>query len=88
MRGSLDKEFKLTIKRLIIKTCRIDVAPESVPDDVPLLGPGSTLGLDSLDTLELAVALKNQFGLQINDSKEAMRIIKSVNSLADAIQPG
>jgi len=87
MRGSLDTEFKLTIKTLIITTCRIDVAPKSVPDDLPLLGPGSTLGLDSLDTLELAVALKIQYGLQINDSKDAMRIMKSVNSLADAIQP-
>jgi acyl carrier protein len=87
MRGSLDNEFKLSIKKLILKTCRVDVPPESLSDDAPLLGPGSILGLDSLDTLELAVVLKKQYGLQINDSKEAVRIIKSVNFLADVIHP-
>ncbi len=88
MKGSQDTEFKLKIKKLILQTCRIDAAPESVQDDLPLLGQDSVLGLDSLDTLELCVALKLEYGLQIHDSKEAMRIIKSVNALADAIQPG
>ncbi len=88
MRGSQDNEFKLKLKKLILQTCRVDASPESLPDDVPLLGKDSAIGLDSLDTLELCVALKLEYGLQINDSKEAMRIIKSVNALADTLQPG
>jgi acyl carrier protein len=88
MKGSEDNELKLKLKKLIVEECRLEIAPESVPEDLALVGPGSALCLDSLDTLELVVALKKEYGLQINDSKEAMRVLKSVNTLADILQPG
>jgi len=87
-RGSEDAGLKLRLKMLIIRECRLDVAPEAVPEDLALIGPGSALELDSLDTLQLVVALKKEYGLQINDRKDAMRVLKSLNTLADLLQPG
>ncbi|HEY6000616.1 MAG TPA: phosphopantetheine-binding protein [bacterium] len=87
-KGSEDEELKSRLKALIIRECRLDIAPESIPEDLALIGPGSTLELDSLDTLQLVVALKKDYGVQINDRKEAMRVMKSLNALADVIQPG
>ncbi len=88
MKGSQDIELKLKLKKLIVESCQLTIPPESVPEDLALVGPGSALGLDSLDTLELIVALKTSYGLKINDRKEAMRVLKSLNALADIIQPG
>ncbi|MBI5885422.1 MAG: acyl carrier protein [Deltaproteobacteria bacterium] len=86
MAGSGNDVLKLALKRLIIETCRKKAAPESVPDDAPLIGPDSPLGLDSLDVLELSVALKKHYGIRIIDSKDAMRVMGSINRLADTIE--
>ena len=88
MKGSEDNELKLKLKKQIIEACQLDMTPESMPEDLALVGPGSALGLDSLDTLELIVMLKTSYDLRINDRKEAMRILKSLNALADLLQPG
>lgn len=87
MSGSQNNQLKLELKKLIIETCRKDVLPESISDDEPILGSSSALGLDSLDVLELTVAFKSRYGLRIVDSKEAMRVMKSINVLADAVEP-
>lgn len=86
MSGSGNDALKLALKKLIIETCRKKAVPESVPDDVALIGPDSALGLDSLDVLELSVALKKHYGIRITDSKDAMRVMASINKLADAIE--
>ena len=56
-----------------------------IGDDQPLFGPGS-LGLDSVDALQLVVALDKTFGLKIADPAEAKQILHSVNSIAQAVQ--
>jgi len=86
MPGSTNDALKFALKKLIIETCRKKAAPESVPDDAPLLGPDSPLGLDSLDVLELSVAFKKHYGIRIIDSKDAMRVMASINKLADTIE--
>jgi len=85
--GSQDTHLKMELKKLIVETCHKKVAPETIPDDAAILGSDSALGLDSLDVLELSVALKTRFGVRIVDSKDALRVMKSINALADAIQP-
>lgn len=86
MPGSGNDALKLELKKLIIETCRKKNPPETVPDDVPLIGAASPLGLDSLDVLELSVAFKKRYGIIIADSKDAMRVMASINKLADAIE--
>ena len=87
MPGSENSELKLNLKTLIIRTCRKQMDPNDLPDDVPIIGEGSALELDSLDVLELSGALLSTYGIRIMDSKDAFRIMKSINALADVIEP-
>jgi len=87
MQGSQDAEFKRRLKTLIIQECDKDVAAEDIADDVPLFGDDSELELDSLDGLQISMALQKEFGVRIADPKEMRRIMISVNSLADYLQP-
>lgn len=87
MPGSQDSAFKLELKQLIIAACNRDIAAESIGDDDTLIGSASTVGLDSLDVLQLNVAIGQRFGVRIDDSKHARRVMQSVNALADFIRP-
>lgn len=87
MPGSQDSAFKLELKQLIIAACNRDIAPESIGDDDTLIGSASTVGLDSLDVLQLNVAIGQRFGVRIDDTKHARRVMQSVNALADFIRP-
>jgi acyl carrier protein len=87
MPGSHDAQFKLELKRLIVHACNKDRAPESIPDDEPLIGTGTALALDSLDVLQLNVAIQQHYGVRIDDGKHARRVMTSVNSLADFLRP-
>lgn len=86
--GSQDPQLKAELKALILNACNKELAPEDLKDDDSLVGFGSTLGLDSLDVLQVNVALTQRYGVRIQDSKHARRVMKSVNALADFIQPG
>ena len=86
--GSHDPQFKLELKQLIIQACNKDIAPESIGDHDSLVGFGSSLGLDSLDVLQVNVALTQKYNVRIQDSKQARRVMKSIDALADFIRPG
>ncbi len=73
------------IKALIIAACDRDCEPTAIGDDELLFGPEAPLQLDSLDALQISMALKKQYGLRLGDSKETRRILASVASLADYI---
>lgn len=88
MSGSNDAQFKLELKRLIVHACNKDLAPESIRDDEPLFGGDAALGLDSLDVLQINVAIFQRHGVRIDDGKHARRVMKSINTLADFIRPG
>jgi acyl carrier protein len=59
-------------------------AANEIKDDQPLFGPGS-LGLDSVDALQLVVALDKHFGLKIADPGQAKEILVSGNTMAAAV---
>ena len=85
--GSHDPEFKLALKQLIVTACNKDLAPESIGDDDSLVGFDSHLALDSLDVLQVNVALTQRYNVRIQDSKQARRVMRSINALADFIRP-
>ncbi len=58
--------------------------PEEIGDDQPLFGPGS-LGLDSVDALQLVVALDKSYGLKIPDAAVARKTLRTVNNIAEAV---
>ena len=70
------------LKQLIIDACDKDVDPENVADDEILFGESARLALDSLDALQVSMALQKRFGVRLVDSKETRRILTSVASLA------
>jgi acyl carrier protein len=87
MKGSLDQKLKTRIKNLIIENCDLDIEITDIDDDGPLFASSSGLELDSIDALQISIAIQNNFGIAIRDSKEMRRVMKSINSFADYIQP-
>jgi len=89
MKGSLDQALKLRLKAMIIEECeKEEITPAEVADHVQLFSDACVLGLDSLDALQISVALQNQFGVRLPDSKAFRRHVTTINELADFIQPG
>jgi acyl carrier protein len=73
------------IKRLIVHSLNLDgVRPETIDDDAPLFGEG--LGLDSVDALELVVALEKEFGIKIKSQELGREVFSSVASLSQFIE--
>jgi acyl carrier protein len=87
MKGSLDQKLKDEIKALIVESCELDVAVDQIGDDSPLFSRKSELGLDSIDALQISIAIQNTYGIAIRDSKQMRRVVKSVNTFADFLQP-
>jgi len=70
---------------MIIDTLRLEeITAEEIKDDAPLFKEG--LGLDSIDALELVVAIENIFNVIIEDEDVGKRAFASVNALARFIQ--
>ena len=73
----------LELKALIIEACDKDCSPENISDDELLFGPEAALQLDSLDALQVSMAIKKKYGLRLPDSKETRRILSSVANMAE-----
>ncbi len=74
------------IKSLIIKSVNIDgIHPEDIPDDGQLIGGESVLGLDSIDALEIVVAIQNRFHVRIDNQNLARNVLSSINAIADFV---
>ena len=76
--------IKQDIRRLMVENLMLQLTPEEIGDDQPLFGPGS-VGLDSVDALQLVVALDKTYGLKIADPEAARQILQNVNTIADAV---
>ncbi|MCF6442200.1 phosphopantetheine-binding protein [Pseudoalteromonas luteoviolacea] len=65
-------ELNLAVKKLIIESLDLeDISPEEIIDDEPLFIDG--LGLDSIDALELGLAIKKQYGVKIDANSEGTK---------------
>ena len=81
----MDSDLTQQIKALMVENLMLQVSAAEIGDDQPLFGPGS-LGLDSVDALQLVVALDKNFGLKIADPAAAKEILQSVNTIATAVR--
>ena len=77
--------LKIRIKSMLVENLMLQVAAAEIADDQPLFGPGS-LGLDSVDALQLVVALDRNFGLKIADPAAAKEVLQSVATIVSAVQ--
>jgi acyl carrier protein len=73
------------IKKMLVENCMLQIPAEEIKDEQALFGPGS-LGLDSVDALQLVVALDKNYGLKVPDPEAAKSILHSINSMAEAVQ--
>ena len=80
----MDKALKQDIKRLMVENLMLQISPEEIPDEQPLFGPGGP-GLDSVDALQLVVAIDKTYGLKIPDPETARQILQSVNTITAAV---
>ena len=77
--------LKAQVKTLIVENLMLQVSANEIADDQPLFGPAS-LGLDSVDALQLVVALDKNYGVKIPDPAAAKEVLQSVNTIVAAIQ--
>ena len=75
--------LRAEVKRLLATGLRLQLAPDDIPDDAPIFG--ETLGLDSIDALELVVLVEDKFHVAIPDEDVGRRAFASVNALVDFI---
>ncbi|MEK9804442.1 MAG: phosphopantetheine-binding protein [Curvibacter sp.] len=74
-------DFEREIAQFIVTTLNLDVAPDSISPTDPLYGDG--LGLDSIDVLEIALAVSKQYGFQMrSDDPDNVTIFSSLRNLA------
>ena len=78
-------ELKPQIRQLLVDNLMLQIGVDEIGDDLPLFGPGG-LGLDSVDALQLVVALDKNYGLKIADPEMARSVLKDVNAIATAIE--
>ena len=79
-----DAQLRREVKEFIVSTLRLkDVTADGIADDEPLVG--GALGLDSIDFLELTVAMEKQYGVKITEADEVKRVFASVDSIAQHI---
>jgi len=69
------------VKRLIVDNLHLEgLRPEMIDEEAPLFGDG--LGLDSVDALELVVAVEKEFGIKIKSNEIGRDVFSSVTNLA------
>ncbi|MDT3662824.1 MAG: phosphopantetheine-binding protein [Anaerobiospirillum sp.] len=80
-------ELENQLKQLIIDTLNLEgMTPDDIPTEAALFSPDG-VGLDSIDALELGLAVKNTFGVTLSAENEEMRAhFYSVQTLADFIR--
>ena len=78
-------EQEAELARLIVKTLNLDMTASEIDPEEPLFGDG--LGLDSIDVLEIALAISQNYGVQLrSDDENNSQIFQSLRSLNQDIQ--
>ena len=74
------------LKQLLLEACDKDEPPGGLSADEILFGPQSRLDLDSLDALQISMAIQKRYGVRMPDSKETRRALASLETLAAYLQ--
>ncbi len=78
-------DLKSQIRELIAEELMLELEDGELADDVLLFHPDG-VGLDSVDALQLVVAIEKTFGFKIENAEKAAKILSSVNTVAAAIE--
>jgi len=78
-------EVRKQLKDLMVSELNLEgKSPSDIDDAAPLFGEG--LGLDSLDALQLAMAIEERFGVKVPEGEEGRVVFASVNAIAAHVQ--
>lgn len=83
---TLDPPFLDEVKAMLLQAVDASEPLGGLYADEPLFGPGSRLDLDSLDGLQLSVAIQKRYGIRMADSKDLRRALASLTVLASYIR--
>jgi len=64
----MSDNLEAEIKQLVVKACRLSIAPESLSSDAVLFGQGG-INLDSIDALQIVVAIARDYGIDVPEEK-------------------
>jgi len=79
--------IKQDIKEMIIEECeKEEFSADEIKDNVKLFSDESGLELDSLDALQISMALQKMYGVRLGDSKEFRRNVTTIEKLAEYIK--
>lgn len=73
------------IKEVMSVELMLEISVDEIGDETPLFGP-TGIGLDSVDALQLVVAIEKHFKLKISDQAKAREILQNVDCIAKAIE--
>ena len=76
--------LKQQIKKAMVEELMLAQSPDEIADDALIFNPQG-LGLDSVDALQLVVAIEKRFGLKLGDAVAAREALQSVNTIAAAV---
>ena len=83
--GMSEESLHAEIKAMMIDELMLEESANEIASDMPIFGPEG-LGLDSVDALQLVVGIEKVFGLKLSDSETAKGVLRSVDTIAEAIQ--
>jgi acyl carrier protein len=73
--------------RMVAETCRVaEPLPADLSPDAPLIGPDSAFGLDSLDAVEIVVAVQRRYNVRIDAQETSRQVLQSLSTLAAFIR--
>jgi acyl carrier protein len=81
-----DTAFLAELKAHVLDAVEKSEPADGLRDDEPLFGPKSRLDLDSLDALQISMAIQKKYGVRMPDSKETRRALVSLLALAEHVR--
>jgi acyl carrier protein len=75
------------LTEMLIEACRVaGPIPAEISPDAPLIGPDSPFDLDSLDAVEVVVAVQRKYNVRIESTESSRQVLQSLRTLADYIR--
>jgi len=84
--NDIDFTFRAELKALILASVDKEEPADGLRDDEPWFGSESRLELDSLDALQISMAIQKKYGVRMPDSKETRRALVSLLTLAEYLR--
>lgn len=79
-------EIKLEIKKLILDTLNMGtINPDAIQNDIPLLSGDNVITIDSIDVIEVVIAIQKRFNVRMDDQNLARHIVNTVDTIAEFV---